>query len=358
MPEVLESQVLDALRVVQDPDLHRDIVSLGFVKDVKICGSNVAFRIELTTPACPVKDVLRDQAREVVAALPGVEQVEVEMTAQVRGEMRTGPLIPGVKNVVAIASGKGGVGKSTVACNVAVALAQTGAKVGLLDADIYGPSIPMMMGAEGQPRLVGENTILPMERYGVKLMSIGFFLEEGRAVAWRGPMIGKALNQFLGDVKWGELDYLIVDLPPGTGDAPMSLAQLIPLTGVVVVMTPQEVAQQIANKSIHMFRMMEEATGRPIPILGVVENMSGFVCPHCGKETPLFSKGGGERAARQLGVPFLGAVPLDPTICVSGDAGQPSLLIVPDSPQAKAFRHIAGQIAARISTLTLSDDRT
>jgi ATP-binding protein involved in chromosome partitioning len=347
-----EEQVLGALRAVQDPDLHRDIVTLGFVKELRICGGAVAFTIELTTPACPVKDLLRDQAHDVVADLPGVENVTVEMTAQVRGETRTGPLIPGVKNVVAVASGKGGVGKSTVSCNLAVALAQTGASVGLLDADIYGPSIPMMMGAQESPAYDGEK-LHPVITHGVKIMSIGFFMEEGKAVVWRGPMIGKALNQFLGDVDWGELDYLIVDLPPGTGDAPMSLAQLIPLTGVVVVMTPQDVAQQIANKSILMFRMLEESTARKIPILGVVENMSGFICPNCGVETPLFRKGGGLAAAERLSVPFLGSVPLDPTICVSGDAGEPSILMAPESRQAEAFRIIAGQVAARVSTVQM-----
>jgi ATP-binding protein involved in chromosome partitioning len=353
MPEVMESQVLAALKVVQDPDLHRDIVSLGFVKDVRICGGNVAFKIELTTPACPVKDMLRDQARDVVSALDGVEQVEVEMTAQVRGGKPSGPLIPGVKNVIAVASGKGGVGKSTVSVNLAIALAQTGASLGILDADIYGPSIPMMMGAEGQPAMENDK-IVPMERFGVKIMSMGFFLEQGKAVVWRGPMIGKFLQQVLGDVAWGDLDYLIVDLPPGTGDASMSLAQLIPLTGVVVVMTPQDVAQSIANKAIDMFRQLEASGSMPIPILGVVENMSGFICPKCGEESDLFRKGGGERAAHRLKVPFLGAIPIDPIICVSGDTGRPALLTSPDSRQADAFRHIAGQVAARISTVTMS----
>jgi ATP-binding protein involved in chromosome partitioning len=354
MPEIQEAEVLEALRAVQDPDLHRDIVTLGFVKNVRICGGAVAFTIELTTPACPVKELLQEQAREMVAALPGVETVTVDMTAQVRGETRTGPLIPGVKNVIAVASGKGGVGKSTVSCNLAVALAQTGASVGILDSDIYGPSIPMMMGAHEGPQYDGEK-LHPVVTHGVKIMSIGFFVEEGKAVVWRGPMIGKALNQFLGDVDWGELDYLVVDLPPGTGDASMSLAQLIPLTGVVIVMTPQDVAQQIANKSILMFRMLSESTGRDIPILGVVENMSGFVCPKCGEETALFRKGGGVDAAERLGVPFLGAVPLDPTICISGDAGEPSILMSPDSRQAEAFRLIAGQVAARVSTIQLRD---
>lgn len=351
--DITEQQVLSALTAVNDPDLHRDIVSLGFVKDIRIAGGAVAFKVELTTPACPVKDALRDQAIAVVRAIPGVTQVDVEMTAQVRGEQRTGPLIPGVKHVIAVASGKGGVGKSTVSCNLAVALAMTGATVGLLDADIYGPSIPMMMGATEDPAFDGK-MLHPVMTHGVGMMSIGFFLEPDKAVVWRGPMIGKALTQFLGEVEWGELDYLVVDLPPGTGDAPMSLAQLIPLTGVVVVMTPQDVAQQIANKSILMFRMLEQSTNRAIPILGVVENMSGFVCPACGTETPLFSKGGGERAAERLGVPFLGAIPLDPTICVSGDIGKPALLVAPESKQADAFRRIAGLVAARVSTITMS----
>jgi len=352
MPVISEEQILNALRAVNDPDLRRDIVSLGFVKDVRIDGGEIAFKVELTTPACPVKDMLRDEAVAVVRAIPGVTSVEVEMTAQVRAEQRIGPLIPGVKHVIAVASGKGGVGKSTVSCNLAVALAQTGATVGLLDADIYGPTIPMMMGATEDPAFDGK-MLHPVMTHGVGVMSIGFFLEPDKAVVWRGPMIGKALTQFLGEVDWGALDYLIVDLPPGTGDAPMSLAQLIPLTGVVVVMTPQDVAQQIANKSILMFRMLEQSTNRAIPILGVVENMSGFVCPTCGTETQLFSKGGGERAAETLGVPFLGAVPLDPTICVSGDMGTPALLVAPESKQADAFRRIAGSVAARVSTITL-----
>ena len=352
MSLVTEAAVLDALRAVKDPDLHQDIVTLGFIKDLVIDGGNVKFKVELTTPACPVKDLLRDQAYEVVAAVAGVSNVELEMTARVRAEVRTGPLIPGVKHVIAVASGKGGVGKSTVSVNLAVALMQTGARVGILDADIYGPSIPMMMGATEGPAYDGK-TLYPVQAHGLLIMSIGFFIEDDKAVVWRGPMIGKALNQFLGDVDWGDLDYLVVDLPPGTGDAPMSLAQLIPITGVVVVMTPQDVAQQIANKSVLMFRMMEQSTQRSIPMLGVVENMSGFVCPKCGEETDLFRSGGGEESAVKLGVPFLGSIPLDPSICVAGDIGKPALLVAPESRQADAFRSIAGKVAARISTLTV-----
>ena len=351
MAEPGEERILNELRKVMDPDLHRDIVTLGFIKDLKISNGAVSFRIELTTPACPVKDQLKRQAYEAVSAVPGVKKVEIEMSAAVRGEMHAGPLLTGVKNVIAVASGKGGVGKSTVSCNLAIALAETGAKVGLLDSDIYGPTIPLMMGINEQPVLTEDNKIIPVERYGVGLMSLGFFLEEDKAVAWRGPMIGKFLQQVLGDVLWGDLDYLVVDLPPGTGDAPMSLAQMIPLTGVVVVMTPQDVASHIANKSIAMFRMMGEATERAIPILGVVENMSGFCCPHCGEVTYLFNSGGGEKAAQRLGVPFLGKVPLDPNVCTGGDSGKPVILSAPASAPAEAFRLISGRIASQISII-------
>jgi ATP-binding protein involved in chromosome partitioning len=342
---VTEDQIRDALRVVQDPDLRRDIVSLGFVKEVRICDGNVAFKIELTTPACPVKDLLKAQAEEVVAALPGVTHVAVEMTAQVRGR-QTSPeeLLPGVQHVIAVASGKGGVGKSTVAVNLAVALAQTGAKVGLLDADIYGPSLPLMLGIHEKPDLQDTESgkkIIPIESHGVQVMSLGFLLDEDRAVIWRGPMVAGTVKQLLGDVLWGELDYLIVDLPPGTGDAPLTLAQMVPLSGVVIVMTPQQVAQDIANKSILMFRTLSANMERKIPILGVVENMSGGV----------FGSGGGERAAIRFGVPLLGSIPLDAVISESGDAGVPAVLNAPETVQAQAFQSLARSLAARISVL-------
>src|SRR5919206_825707 len=271
-----EQEVLDALRVVRDPDLHRDIVALGFVQNMQIESSGaVAFNINLTTPACPVKDDLRDQARMAVARLPWVTEVQVKMTANTavaRGHGTATPLIPRVKNVIAVASGKGGVGKSTTSVNVAVALSETGAKVGLLDADIYGPNIPLMMGIKGKPEVRGEGgKIEPLVRYGIKLMSIGFFLDESNPVIWRGPMVHGAIQQFLRDVDWGALDYLVVDLPPGTGDAPLSLAQLVPLSGAVIVTTPQEVALQDVSKGMGMFRKLE------VPIVGVVENMSYFV---------------------------------------------------------------------------------
>ena len=345
MTAVTEQHVLEALRVVQDPDLHRDIVTLGFVKEVRICDGIVAFKIELTTPACPVKDLLKAQAEEVVAALPGVTQVNVEMTAQVRGrELSAQELVPEVRHVIAVASGKGGVGKSTVSVNLAIALALSGAKVGLMDADIYGPSLPMMLGVNERPLMTETPNgpkIVPIAAYGVDLMSLGFLLDPDKAVIWRGPMVAGTVRQLLGDVIWGEQDYLVVDLPPGTGDAPLTLAQQVPLSGVVIVMTPQQVAQDIANKSILMFRALSQSLGREIPILGIVENMSGGV----------FGSGGGEQAAERLQVPFLGRIPLDAGISESGDAGMPAILAFPDSEQALAFHQVAGTIAARISTL-------
>lgn len=341
---VTEAQVLDALRVVQDPDLHRDIVSLGFVKDVQIDGGSIRFKIELTTPACPVKDLLKQQAQDAVSALPGVAAVEVEMTARVRSH--SGPqeaLIPGVKQCIAIASGKGGVGKSTVSVNLAIALAQKGARVGLLDADVYGPSIPMMMGCAGERPITAEGKIQPIEKHGIKMMSLGFLLEDGQAVMWRGPMVAGTVKQLLEEVAWGELDYLLVDLPPGTGDAPMSLAQLVPLSGVVIVATPHNVAANIAGKSAALFRRLNA------PVLGVIENMAQFVCPDCGKAHRIFGGMPGSELARTLGVPYLGSIPLDPAISESTDTGAPPLVLRPDLPQARAFYEIAGGLAAQSS---------
>ena len=342
---VTEEQVLDALRAIQDPDLGRDIVALGFVKEIVISEGHVAFTIELTTPACPVKDQIKTDAHYLVSKLPGVTFVAVEMTAQVRGPKLTGQeLVPGVKHVIAVASGKGGVGKSTVSVNLAVALAMMGAKVGLLDADIYGPSLPLMMGVKHRPDMMQTENgprIVPIDAHGVKMMSLGFLMEEGKAVIWRGPMVAGTVRQLLGDVEWGELDYLIVDLPPGTGDAPLTLAQQVPLSGVVIVMTPQLVAQEIAYKSILMFRTLSQSLGRVIPILGIVENMSGGI----------FGEGGGEQAAIKYGAPFLGSVPLDGLISQSGDSGQPAVQIAPDSRQGLAFQNIARGLASRISVL-------
>jgi ATP-binding protein involved in chromosome partitioning len=346
-----DQEVLDALRVVRDPDLHRDIVSLGFVQQLKIDPSGaVAFTINLTTPACPVKDDLRDQARMAVARLPWVTEVQVKMTASTavaRGQGTATPLIPRVKNVVAIASGKGGVGKSTTSVNVAVALSQTGARVGLLDADIYGPNVPLMMGLKDKPEITGgsNGSIEPVVRYGIKLVSIGFFLDESKPVIWRGPMVHGAIQQFLRDFDWGDLDYLVVDLPPGTGDAPLSLSQLIPLSGVVIVTTPQDVALQDVAKGMAMFKQLE------VPVIGVIENMSYFVCPNCDAKHELFGRGGGERIARAFDVPFLGQVPLQLNVRLGGDEGQPVVLADPDSPAAKAFGNVAGAVARQVSVL-------
>jgi ATP-binding protein involved in chromosome partitioning len=345
-----EQDVLDALRVVHDPDLHRDIVALGFVQNLRVCDGIVAFTINLTTPACPVRDQLKDQARAAVMRLPWVTEVNVEMTANTavaRGQGGpSAPLIPQVKNVVAVASGKGGVGKSTTSVNLAVALSQSGARVGLLDADIYGPNLPLMMGLREKPLVEGDGQrIRPVPRYGIKLVSIGFFLDERKPVIWRGPMVHGAIQQFLRDFDWGELDYLVVDLPPGTGDAPLSLAQLIPLSGVVIVTTPQDVALQDVAKGMAMFRQLE------VPVIGVVENMSYFVCPNCDTRHELFGQGGGQRIAQTFNVPFLGQVPLQPNVRTGGDEGQPVVMADPESPAAQAFQAVAGAVARQVSVL-------
>lgn len=341
-----ESDILSALSAVQDPDLHRDIVSLGFVKDVVIDGGTVRFKVELTTPACPVKDLLKEQCEEIVAAMAGVESVEVEMTAQVRSRAPVQEdLIPSVRQCIAIASGKGGVGKSTVSVNLAIALSQTGASVGLMDADVYGPSIPQMMGCQGEHPFTRDGKILPIERFGIKMMSLGLLLEEGQSVLWRGPMVAATVRQLLSDVAWGELDYLLVDLPPGTGDAPMSLAQLAPLTGVVIVTTPHGVAANIAGKSAQLFRRLNA------PVLGIVENMAEFVCPHCGESARIFAGMSGEELATALEAPYLGSVPLDPLVGLSADQGIPSIIAHPETIQTEEFRAIAGRLAAQISML-------
>ena len=344
-----EEDVLSALRGVKDPDLHKDIVTLGFVKNVRICGGNVAFDIELTTPACPVKDRMREEAETLVRRLPGVVEVAVNMTAQVRKSMAP-PTEGGmrlVKNAIAIASGKGGVGKSTVSTNLAIALAKTGAKVGLMDADVYGPSVPTMLGGNDRPETTTEKGwIKPLERHGVKFMSMGLLTGRDTPVIWRGPMATKLIQQFLGQVDWGELDYLLIDLPPGTGDVQLTLTQSAPLTGAVIVTTPQDVAVGVTLRGLRMFEQVH------VPILGLVENMSTFVCSHCGHNTDIFRHGGGKRAAEELGLPFLGEVPLDAAIAAAGDAGRP---VVADdtlrvqAPSAKAFMEIAGRLAQQVS---------
>ncbi len=346
--QVTSSDVLRALSTVKDPDLGRDLVTLKMIEDVKVMGSDVSFTVVLTTPACPMKGVIERDCKKAILALGNVSNIAIKMDSRVvsgRGAMGKDKL-PGVRNLVAVGSGKGGVGKTTVSINVAVALAEAGAKVGVLDADITGPNVPLMLGARGQP--AGSNgKILPLVAHGVKVISIAFFVPEGQPVIWRGPMVGGAIQQFLRDVDWGELDYLVIDLPPGTGDAALSLAQAIPLTGVAIVSTPQDVALLDASKSVAMFQKLEA------PILGIVENMSYFICPHCGERTDIFSYGGAERTAARLGVPFLGRIPLDPQVVIAGDAGLPILKSHPDSSQSQAFRDVASAIAARVSILAV-----
>jgi len=347
-PTIAPEDIRAALCQIKDPDLGRDIVTLGFVKDLQIDGENVSFAIELTTPACPVRDQMKEDAHRAVLSLPGVTNVEVEMTSKVRGTQseQKDELIPLVKNVIPVASGKGGVGKSTVSANLAVALAQLGARVGLMDADVYGPSIPTIMGATTPP--TAENgTIVPVLRYGVKIVSMGFFAPKGEATIWRGPMLAKVIDKFLGGVEWGELDYLLVDLPPGTGDVQLSLCQKIPLTGAAVVSTPQDLAFNVAEKAIFMFTKLRT------PVLGLVENMSGFECRHCGHREEIFGSGGARRFAAASGVPFLGEIPLSTDIRTTSDEGTPIVQSMPESLSARAFLRVAENLAAQVSTLTM-----
>jgi ATP-binding protein involved in chromosome partitioning len=337
---VSPQDVLNALKAVRDPDLGRDIVTLGFVKDLEVGDSRVSFTIQLTTPACPVRDQLVAQARAAVAAL-GVANVEVRLATQVPSPVAGHALIPQVKNTVAVASGKGGVGKSTVAANLAVALQRTGAKVGLMDTDVYGPSVPILMGGTETPHVV-EGKIAPPIEYGIKIMSMAYFLPKDEAVIWRGPMLHKTIQQFLGDVRWGELDYLLMDLPPGTGDIQLSLSQTIPLTGAVIVSTPQDLALTVASKAITMFQKLN------VPILGIVENMSYYVCPQCGHREEIFGHGGAREAAKKLGFAFLGEIPLDPSIRVQSDSGKP-VALDDTTVYGKAFQQVAGALAAQIS---------
>jgi len=340
-----EADILKALSTIIDPDFKKDIVSLGFVKDVSIDGGNVGFTIELTTPACPVKEEFRRQAEEAVLALAGVDNVNVNMTAKVAAATQTKQGIPGVANIIAVASGKGGVGKSTTAVNLAVAMAQTGAKVGLLDADIYGPSIPRMMGlADSQPMVNSQTKqIAPLENYGVRTISIGYFIEESKAMVWRGPMVSGALNQLLNDVEWNDLDYLFVDMPPGTGDAQLTLTQKVPVTGAVLVTTPQDIALLDCRKGIEMFRKAH------VPALGIVENMSQFICPHCGKASAIFAEGGAERLSQEYKTEVLTHIPLDIKIREKADEGTPIVAAFPDSEQAKLYKTLAGDVARKIS---------
>jgi ATP-binding protein involved in chromosome partitioning len=335
---------MTVLRTVQDPDLHKDIVTLGFVKDVKIADGEVDFTIELTTPACPVRDQMKAEAEEKVAALPGVTAARAKMTADVKARGGFGrQQVPGVRNIVAVGAGKGGVGKSTTAVNLAVALAQKGARVGLMDADVYGPNIPQMLGVTDQPHASEEKGMVPPEAYGIKVISMGMLVPPDQPLIWRGPMLHGAVQQFLRDTAWGELDYLVVDLPPGTGDVALTMSQSVPIAGAVVVTTPQGVSVSDVRKAVAMFRQVN------IPVLGVIENMSYFVCGHCNEKTDIFGTGGGKRMAEDMQIPFLGEVPIDTRVRAGGDEGRPIVAAAPDAPAAKAFAEVAGKVAAQIS---------
>lgn len=345
MSSVDQNVVLESLRAVKDPDLHRDIVALGFVKDLRIDGGRVSFTIELTTPACPVKDAMRDEARAAVAAIPGVTSVDVTMSASVRAARNVASAqvpIPGIRNIVAVGAGKGGVGKTTLAVNLAAALSARGSRVGLIDGDIYGPNVPIMLGVQAQLEAENEK-IVPAEKFGLKVVSMGFLADNDSPVIWRGPMLHSVIRQFFHEVKWGELDYLVIDMPPGTGDVALSLSQVVPVAGAIVVTTPQEVSLADSRRAVRMYQKLN------IPVLGLVENMSYFVCPSCSHESDIFGRGGGEDTAKAMDIPFLGRVPIYEPIRRGGDTGQPLVIAEPDSPAARAFFSAAEQLAAQVS---------
>jgi len=351
MKPLTKENILEALKLVKDPDLHRDIVSLNFVKDLRIDGKNVSFTLELTTPACPVRDEFKTTCVKAIRDhIEGVGEVRMEMSSSVRTHQnqQREAIIPGVKNTIAVASGKGGVGKSTVAVNLAVSLAMDGAEVGLIDCDVYGPSIPLMMGIDRRPEMKN-GKLIPLENHGVKLMSIGFLIDPMQAVIWRGPMASGAVKQFISDVDWSELDYLVFDLPPGTGDIQLTLVQTIPLTGAVIVTTPQDISLADARKGLKMFERVS------VPVFGIIENMSYFICSSCGHREEIFDYGGGKRTAEELGVPYLGEIPIDTKIRVGGDVGKPIVVAEQDSPNAQIIRQIARNLAAQVSIRHLAE---
>lgn len=345
---ITREQVLQALGNVEEPDLKKDLVTLNMIQDLQIEGNKVSFSVVLTTPACPLKAMIENACRNAVLHLVSKDaEVHINMTSRVTSQKNTG--VPGVKNIIAVASGKGGVGKSTVAVNLALGLAKTGAKVGLIDADIYGPSIPIMFGLENaRPQaseVNGKTRIEPIEKYGVKLLSIGFFTDPNQPVPWRGPMVSTAVKQLFNDADWGELDYLVVDLPPGTGDIHITVTQTFPVTGAVIVTTPQNVALADAKKGIGMFMM----PAINVPLLGVVENMAYFTPAELpDNKYYIFGQGGGRKLAGQLGVPFLGEIPLVKGISESGDAGKP-IVLDEESIMAKAFTEMAKSVAQQVA---------
>ncbi len=349
MEYLTEERILDALRGVQDPEIHRDIVSLGMVKNLAVDHGQVTFTVELTTPACPLRETIEHDCKQALAQVPGVNGLAISFGAQVRGSKAGAgqtDLLPTVKNVVLVAAGKGGVGKSTVAANLAVALKMHGAATGLLDADIYGPSVPIIMGVKGEPRKIevdGGYKIEPTMAHGVPVMSIGFFLDPDQAVIWRGPMLGKALHQLMADVHWGELDYLVVDMPPGTGDVQITFSQQLKVSGALLVATPQHVALADVVRAKSMFDKVM------IPIVGIVENMSYFICDGCGKSHEIFSRGGAQRAAERFQIPYLGEIPITPALREGGDKGVPILIQDPKSSVSKIFLEIAAKLAGQLS---------
>ncbi len=356
--ELTEERVLEALRTVKFPGLSRDIVSFGFVKDLTVGGGNVSFRLEIMTESPRAAEEIERDAKEKLRSLPGVNAVTIRLAVQPpaaappRGAAGVPPadaaLLKEVRFKVAVASGKGGVGKSTVAANLALALAKLGLRVGLMDSDIYGPSQQMMMGIDEKPFINPENQIVPIERYGVKVMSLGFLMDADQPVIWRGPMVMKAVEQFLQDVAWGKLDFLLIDLPPGTGDAQLTLTQKIHLSGAVIVTTPQDVSLIDARKGLAMFQKVN------VPVLGIIENMSYYICPKCGNREEIFKHGGGEKTATQLRVPFLGEIPLDPKVAIGGDSGRPIVFGVPDSPVTEAYVRIAAAVRATLEAAPVS----
>ncbi len=340
--------ILNSLRVVNDPDLRRDIVSLGFIKDLSITDGKVSFAIELTTPACPVKEQMREQAMAAVRAVPGVAAVDVRMTANVRSvsapELGRPPL-PGVKNIIVVGAGKGGVGKSTVAVNLAIALARCGSHVGILDGDIYGPNVPIMLGLSATQLTTNGKQIVPAEAHGVQVVSMGFLTSDDAPVIWRGPMLHGAIQQFFRDVAWRDLDYLIVDMPPGTGDVALSLSQTVPVVGSILVTTPQRVSLADTLRAVRMYQKLNIAP------IGLVENMSYYACPNCHHEADIFGHGGGERLAEQMEIPFLGRLPVYQPIREGGDAGVPIVVSEPGSSAGRAFTLVAERTAAQVSIL-------
>ena len=344
---ITKEAVLAALSKVQEPELHQDLVTLNMIRNLEIEGDKVSFTVMLTTPACPLRGRIDKEVREAVMTVDGVKTIEVKMDSDVPNDGRMRGLVNmPIRNAIAVGSGKGGVGKSTVSVNIAVALAQSGARVGLMDADIYGPNTPTMLGVDKLPPPDGQR-LIPAEAYGIKMVSMGLLVKPGQPLIWRGPMLNSAIRQFLGDVEWGELDYLIIDLPPGTGDAALSLAQALPLSGAVIVTLPQLVSLEDASRGLNMFKQLE------VPILGVVENMSYLDLPD-GTRMDIFGSGGGEALAKETNTTFLGKVPIDQNVRIGGDTGKPIVASFPESAVAKSLQEISQKIAARVSVAAMT----